>query len=169
VKIRSICLGLAASWPVDSASVRLAGDFLARASRRFGEADVEVQTTRLALTPFAEIGPPDDARWVIPFARDLEAACKQHDIGFTSIGPIRWGRLGPEAGRRYADALAEALIATDQINGSIETTNGGRASGGAALSASAIFAFAPSPSAVRASRSFPPGTTRMDRPASPSG
>jgi uncharacterized protein len=140
VKIRSICLGLAASWPVDSAGVRLAGDFLALASRRFGEANIEVQTTRLALTPFAEIGPPDNARWVIPFARDLEAACKQHGIGFTSIGPIRWGRLGPEAGRRYAEALADAMIATDQINGSIEATNGGRASGGAALAAGELAA-----------------------------
>jgi uncharacterized protein len=140
VKIRSICLGLEASWPVATADVRLAGDFLARAARRFGEADIEVQTTRLALTPFAEIGPRDDARWVIPFARDLEAACKQHGISFTSIGPIRWGRLGPEAGRRYAAALGDAMIATDQINGSIETTNGGGASGGAALAAGELIA-----------------------------
>ena len=140
MKIRSICLGLDATRRVDTAAVRRAGDFLSMAARRFGEAGIEVQTTRLALSPFAEAGPPDDAGWVLPFARELEAACKEHGIGFTSIGPIRWGRLGPEAGRRYAAALADAMIATDQINGSIETTNGSLASGGAALAAGQIVA-----------------------------
>lgn len=140
VKIRSICVGLQATWPVDTAAVRMAGDFLSGAARRFGEAGIEVQTTRLALSPFAEAGQSADAGWVLPFARDLEAACKEHGIGFTSIGPIRWGRLGPEAGRRYAEALADAMIATDQINGSIETTNGGLPSGGAALAAGQLVA-----------------------------
>jgi uncharacterized protein (UPF0210 family) len=138
VKIRSICLGLAASWPLDTAAIRLAGEFLANAARRFGEAGIEVQTTRVALSPFAEIGPPDDASWVLPFALDLEAACKENGIGFTSIGPIRWGRLGPEVGRRYAAVLTDAMVATDQINGSIETTNAGLPSGGAALAAGQI-------------------------------
>jgi len=140
VKIRSICVGMAASWPVDTAAVQLAGQFLARAARRYDDAGIEVQTTRLALSPFAEAGPLDDVSWVLPFARDLEAACQEHGIGFTSIGPIRWGRLGPEAGRLLAGALADAMIATSQINGSIETTNGGLPSGGAALAAGALVA-----------------------------
>ena len=140
MKIRSICAGLAASWPVDTAAVRMAGDFLSVAVQRFADAGIEVQTTRLALSPFAELGAPDDAGWVVPFARELDAACKEQGIGFTSIGPIRWGRLGPEAGRRYAAALADAMVATDQINGSIEATNGGVPSGGAALAAGALVA-----------------------------
>ena len=74
----------------------MAGEFLAAAARRFAEDGVEVQTTRLALSPFAEVGRPDDASWVLSFARDLEAACQEHGIHFTSIGPIRWGRVGPE-------------------------------------------------------------------------
>jgi uncharacterized protein (UPF0210 family) len=77
---------------------------------------------------------------VLPFARALEDACKEQAIGFTSIGPIRWGRLGPEAGQRYAEALGEALVATEQINGSIEATNAGRPSGGAALAAGRLIA-----------------------------
>ena len=40
---------------------------------------------------------PDDTSWVLSFARDLEAACQEHGIHFTSIGPIRWGRVGPAA------------------------------------------------------------------------
>jgi uncharacterized protein (UPF0210 family) len=140
VKIRSICVGLEASQPLDAAAIRMAGDVLSVAARRFSEAGIEVQTTRLALSPFAEAGPRDDAGWVLPFARHLEAACKEQGIGFTSIGPIRWGRLGPEAGRRYAAALADAMISTDQINGSIETTNGSLPSGGAALAAGQLVA-----------------------------
>jgi uncharacterized protein (UPF0210 family) len=140
VKIRSICVGLTAAWPVDPAAIRLAGDFLSAAARRFADGGIEVQTTRLALSPFAEVGPTDDASWVVPFARELEAACKEHGIGFTSIGPIRWGRVGPEAGRRLAVALTDALVATDQINGSIETTNGGLPSGGASLAAGQLVA-----------------------------
>src|SRR3954451_9269097 len=140
VKIRSICVGIDASWPLDAAAIQQAGALLARATTVFGEAGVAVQTTRLALSPFAEAGPADDASWVVPFARALEAACREHGIFFTSIGPIRWGRLGPEAGRRYADALADAIVATEQINGSIETTNAGRPSAGAALAAGRLIA-----------------------------
>lgn len=140
MKIRSICVGVPATRPVDTAALRTAGQLLASAGRRFAEAGVEVQTTRLALSPFAEAGPLDDAGWVVPFARDLETACRDHGIGFTSIGPIRWERLGPEAGGRYAAALTDALVATGQINGSIETTNGGIPSGGAALAAGRLVA-----------------------------
>src|SRR5690242_14056004 len=97
VKIRSICVGVTAAWPVDRDAVRTAGGFLSAAGSRFADAGIEVQTTRLALSPFAEAGPVDDVSWVVPFARELEVACKEHGIGFTSIGPIRWGRVGPEA------------------------------------------------------------------------
>jgi uncharacterized protein (UPF0210 family) len=140
VKIRSICIGIDAAWPLDTAAVRAAGAFLARAATAFGETGVEVQTTRLALSPFAEAGPRDDASWVLPFAHDLEAACQESGIGFTSIGPIRWGELGPEAGQHYASALGEAMAVTSQINGSIEATSGGRPSGGAALAAGTLIA-----------------------------
>jgi uncharacterized protein (UPF0210 family) len=140
VKIRSICVGLDAAWPVERAAVQAAGSFLTRAAARFADHGIEVQTTRLALSPFAEIGAADDPSWVVPFSRELEAACKESGIGFTSIGPIRWGTLGPAAGERYAQALGDALVATEQISGTIETTNGGLPSGGAALAAGRIVA-----------------------------
>src|SRR5215210_5106400 len=109
VKIRSICVGIDAAWPLDTEAIGAAGALLSWAATLFGEAGIEVQTPRLALSPFAEAGPADDASWVTPFALALQDACKQEGIGFTSIGPIRWGRLGPEAGRRYASALADAM------------------------------------------------------------
>ena len=140
MKIRSICVGMAASRPLDAAAIAHAGSFLAAAAQRFGEAGIEVQTTRLALSPFAELGPADDDSWVVPYARDLEAECRANGIAFTSMGPIRWSRLGPEAGGRYAAALADALVATEQINGTIETTYDGRPSGSAALAAGQLVA-----------------------------
>jgi uncharacterized protein (UPF0210 family) len=140
VKIRSICVGINATWPLDADAVTQAGAFLALAAARFADAGIEVQTTRIATSPFAEIGPLDDAGWVVPFALALEAACQAVEVGFTSIGPVRWGSLGPEAGQRYAAALGDALVATQQINGTIETVADGRPSGGAALAAGRVIA-----------------------------
>jgi uncharacterized protein (UPF0210 family) len=138
VKIRSICVGVDATWPLDTAPIKQAGDFLSRAVQRFGEAGIEVQATRLALSPFAEALGADGAARVPLFARDLEAACQEQGIGFTSMGPIRWDVLGPEAGRRFASALGEAMVATTQINATIEPIRDGRPSGGAALAAGQI-------------------------------
>jgi uncharacterized protein (UPF0210 family) len=140
VKIRSICAGLGATWPLDTAAVERAGAFLAAASARFADAGVEVQTTRIATSPFAEAGPADDAAWVVSFATALEAACQQVGVGFTSMGPVRWGTLGPAAGERYASALGDALVATQQVNGTIEAVAEGRPSGGAARAAGRIIA-----------------------------
>lgn len=140
MKIRSICVGVDATWPLDRASVTAAGRFLARASERFTQSGIEVQTTRLALSPFAEAGPPDDASWVVPFAQELEAACGEQQIAYISLGPVRWGVLGAEAGARYAAALGDALIATRQVSGSVEVASGGKLSGGAALAGGQIIA-----------------------------
>jgi len=140
VKIRSICVGLDAVWPLDTGAIRRAGAFLGRAAARFADAGYEVQTTRIATSPFAEAGPPDDATWVVPFASALESSCQDAGVGFTSIGPVRWGALGPEAGTRYAAALGDALVATTQINGTVEPIAAGRPSGGAALAAGRIVA-----------------------------
>ncbi|MGE3267316.1 MAG: DUF711 family protein [Chloroflexota bacterium] len=140
MKIRSICFGAQSSSAVDRTMVQEAGRFLGAAAARFAEAGFEVQTTRLALTPFAEAGPPDSAAWVPGYARELEDACQQEDIAFVSIGPVRWSVLGPETGHQYASALADAMVVTTSINGTVETTVNGRPSGGAALAAGRVMA-----------------------------
>jgi uncharacterized protein (UPF0210 family) len=140
VKIRSICVGIDASWPLDITSVQRAGRFAAQAQARFEAAGHEVQTTRIALSPFAELRPADDPSWVIDFAREFDTAAFAAGIAFVSIGPVRWAVLGAEQGRRYADALAEALIATEHVNGSIEVAGDGRLFGGAARAGGEIIA-----------------------------
>jgi uncharacterized protein (UPF0210 family) len=138
VKIRSICVGIDASWPLDTASVQRAGRFAAAAQARFDAAGYDVQTTRIATSPFAGLRPAEDPAWVVDFARALDAAAFAEGIGFVSIGPVRWGTVGADQGRRYAGALAEALIATEHVNGSIETAGAGRLFGGAARAAGEI-------------------------------
>lgn len=138
MKIRSICVGIDASWPLDLAAVQRAGDFAAQARARFEVAGYEVQTTRIATSPFAELRPTDDPSWTVDFARAIDAAALAEGVGFVSIGPVRWARLGAEQGHHYAAALAEALIATEHVNGSVETTGDGRLFGGAAKAAGEI-------------------------------
>lgn len=140
MKIRSVCLGVESGPTVDAAGIARAGRFLARAAEQLTAAGFEVQTTRLALTPFAEAGPRDDATWVPGFARQLEDTCKRQGISFISMGPIRWGVVGPAAGQRYAEALGEAMVGTEAVNGTIEAVVNGRPSGGAALAAGRIMA-----------------------------
>lgn len=140
MKIRSICVGIDATLPLDTSQVERAGRFAAAAQARFEGAGIEVQTTRLALSPFAEAGSPDDASWVVPFAREFDAAGPAAGLRYLSMGPIRWLRLGPESGQRYAAALTEALIATENVNGSIETVSDARMSGGAARTSGQIIA-----------------------------
>ena len=102
----------------------MAGEFLAAAARRFAEDGVEVQTTdwRSRRSP-RSAGPTTRPGSSRSHATSKRPARSMASI--TSIGPIRWGRVGPEAGRRHAAARSPTLVATDQINGSIETTNGG--------------------------------------------
>jgi uncharacterized protein (UPF0210 family) len=138
VKIRSICVGIDATWPLAAATIQQAGRFLASAQARFVDAGIEVQTTRLALSPFAELRPASESSWVVPNARELDATAADAGIGYVSMGPVRWGRLGAEAGQSYASALADALIATEHVNASIETAADGRLYGGAARAAGQV-------------------------------
>jgi uncharacterized protein (UPF0210 family) len=140
VKIRSICAGIDATWPLDRVTVLQAGRFAASAQARFEAAGIEVQTTRLALSPFADARPGDDVSWVVPFAQELDAVAEEAGITYVSVGPIRWGSLGAEAGHRNAEALTDAIIATRNVNGSIETAADGRLFGGAARAAGRVIA-----------------------------
>src|SRR6266536_4550242 len=62
-----ICIGIDATWPLATATVQQAGRFAASAQARFQDAGYEVQTTRLALSPFAELRSDDEPSWVVPF------------------------------------------------------------------------------------------------------
>ena len=140
MKVRSIAVGIDAGWPLPLHRIAEAGRFLRAAVQRYEQDGVDVQTTRLVLSPFAELRPEDDPSWAVSMARDLDAACLEQGVEFVSIGPVRWRRLAPERARAYAEALPELIAGTDHISASIETASDGRFSGGAAIAAGAVVA-----------------------------
>ena len=138
MKVRSIAVGIDAAWPLPLDAIARVGRFLRAAVGRFEQAGLAVQTTRLVLSPFAELRPDDDPGWAVAMARDLDAACLEQGVEFVSIGPVRWARLGAERARAYAAALPELIGGTEHISASIETAADGRLSGGAALAAGSV-------------------------------
>ena len=55
MKIRSITYFLNPGWPLSETKLRKAGEFLAHATAAYTSAGYEVQTTRLATTPFPKV------------------------------------------------------------------------------------------------------------------
>ncbi len=140
MKVRSIAVGIEAGWPLPLDAIASVGRFLRAAVRRCEQAGIVVQTTRLVLSPFAELHLGDGPRWAVAMARELDAACLEQGIEFVSIGPVRWSRLGPERAQAYAGVLPELIAGTEHVSASIETAAEGRLFGGAALAAGAVVA-----------------------------
>lgn len=139
MRIRTVTLGVDAAWPLRP-SVPAIGRFLRTARDRFLAAGVEVQTVRLALSPFAELRPDAPPDWVLEMARELEAASSAEEIGYISLGPVRWGRLAPEVARAYADVLPELIRTTRTVSAAIETAADGVLHASAALAAGRVIA-----------------------------
>jgi hypothetical protein len=86
MKIRSITYFLDPGWPLDESKLRKAGEFLANASAAFTSAGYEVQTTRLATTPFPKIlkGKVDETP---RFAQKISKMLKQIGVVYAALGP----------------------------------------------------------------------------------
>ena len=138
MRIRSVTLGIDATWPLGP-NVRQAGRFLREARARFEASGVTVQTVRLALSPFAELRPDAEPTWALELARRIEAACADEEIGYVSLGPVRWGRLGAAAAA-YAELLPELIGTTETVFVAIETAADGVLHGPAALAAGRVTA-----------------------------
>jgi uncharacterized protein len=138
VRIRSVTLGIDATWP-PGREVEQAGRFLRQARARFEDRGVVVQSVRLALSPFAEQEAGSGPGSAVRMARDLEAACREQDIGYVSLGPVRWSRLGSTA-QAYADALPELVSATELVFVALETAADRVVHGPAARAAGRVIA-----------------------------
>ena len=137
MRIRSVTLGVDATWPLGP-NVGLAGRFLREARARFEASGVTVQTVRLALSPFAELRPNAEPTWALALARQIEAACADEEIGYVSLGPVRWGHLGTAAA--YAEVLPELIGTTETVFVAIESAADGMLHGPAALAAGRVTA-----------------------------
>lgn len=105
MKIRSIT---AFTNPIqDADSIARLGRFTREAAQRFVQAGYEVQTTRLATTPFPQMLP--DETMLIPAVKKLEAESTAHGFGYLSLGCA-----APDNLRAYA-LIPEILTATQNV------------------------------------------------------
>ena len=138
MRIRSVTLGIDATWP-PGREVEQAGRFLREARARFEDRGLVVQSVRLALSPFAELEAGSGPGSAVRMAVDLEVACREQEIGYVSLGPVRWSRLG-SAAQAYADALPELVAATELVFVALETAADGVVHGPAARAAGRVIA-----------------------------
>lgn len=108
MKIRSITYFCNPGWPLDEKKLRLAGAFLAEAKTAFEEAGYEVQTTRLATTPFPKLlsGKVDKT---VDLARTLSLLLPEIDVAYAALGPAL-----PEVPDSYP-VIPEAIAASENI------------------------------------------------------
>ncbi len=86
MKIRSITYFCNPGWPLDDAKLRMAGDFLNQAKTAYEAAGYEIQTTRLATTPFSqELGLRIEE--TPHLAEAVEGMLKEIGVAYASLGP----------------------------------------------------------------------------------
>ena len=87
MKIRSITGFMDPGWPPDAARLDTVAAAVADARTAYAQAGYEVQTTRLATTPFPDWLPELNEDAAVEAAQALEAAALERDFGYISLGP----------------------------------------------------------------------------------
>jgi uncharacterized protein len=108
MKIRSITYFINPGWPLDESKLRKAGEFLAQATAAYTSAGYEVQTTRLATTPFPKIlnGRVEETPLL---AQKMSAMLKQIGVAYAALGPALI-----ESPASYS-VIPEAIAAAENI------------------------------------------------------
>ncbi len=115
MNIRSITAFVDAAYPLQSNPVATAGEAV-RALREALTADgVTVQTTRLAIQPFAAALGDQGPGKALDLAKDLQAISFVHEFDYIALGPVRLS--DPPT---YFEALPDVLRETDNVFASIE-------------------------------------------------
>ncbi len=104
MKIRSITYFTNIGWPIKEEKVNEAGLFLFAAKNEFEKAGFEVQTTRLATTPFPTILGTDLIGLLPRMAQKLDGMLASHSIDFASLGPATYDV--PESYELVSDAIS---------------------------------------------------------------
>lgn len=106
MKIRSITYFCNPRLPLRAEVLQEAGAFLRLARTAYQEAGYEVQTTRLATTPFPEWVGEAGLSTLPRVAHEVEMLTGQLEIGYVSLGPA-----SPQVPRSY-EVIPEAIAAT---------------------------------------------------------
>jgi uncharacterized protein len=111
VKIRAVTLGLDLPAPaVDTAPLRAAADFLKHARGAFGEAGLEVQTTRAAGPDLAATLARLDGGAALPsWAWQTEAAARSAGIEYLSFGRI------PSSAHAFVEQHMASILAAGEV------------------------------------------------------
>jgi uncharacterized protein len=108
MKIRSITYFFNPGWPPDEAKMRSAGSFLSAAKHAFENAGFEVQTSRLATTPFSHLlgRRIKEAPY---YAEAMETMLSHIDVAYASLGPAF-----PDVPGSY-EIIPEAIAVTKNV------------------------------------------------------
>lgn len=87
MKIRSITYFINPGWPLDEDALKQAGSFIAAVRPTYQVAGFEVQSVRLATTPFPYIVPSLKRDEVISMAKALEITAGDLGFEYVSLGP----------------------------------------------------------------------------------
>lgn len=127
MKIRSVTYFLNPKYPLDENALRKAGEFLARAKAAYENAGYEVQTMRLATTPFPKLL-NGDVKKLPQIAQDLAKILLQINVAYASLGPALIDFPGsyeiiPEAISAGENIFFSGVIADKQNGISLQAIN----------------------------------------------
>ncbi|MCS6801693.1 MAG: DUF711 family protein [Chloroflexota bacterium] len=126
MRLRAITLGISITPQTLETTVAKSAAFLARSAAAFRAGGFEVDTLRLTTQPVDEA--LDDPGALVELARRLEAAALAAGVDYAALGPARLA--SPAAPLAWGDALADALLATERLFGSVQI---GHAEGGVSV------------------------------------
>lgn len=108
MKIRSITYFFNPGWPPDETKMHAAGKFLSEAKQLFDSSGYEVQTTRLATTPFSYLL-GDNIKTAPFFAKSIETLLDQINVDYAALGPAF-----PDVPDSY-EIIPDAISHTEKI------------------------------------------------------
>lgn len=118
MKIRSITAFADIEYPLGTGAISLLGEALRETKNALAAQGYEVQTTRIATSPFPETFLGAGPGMVVDFAKDLAALAFVHEIDYISLGPVRL--IDPAS---FIDVIPEVLKATENVFATVEVAN----------------------------------------------
>jgi len=109
MKIRSITYFCNPQYPLDEKVLQKAGKFLSKAKSAYEAAGYEVQTVRLATTPFPKLLGTDNVSKLPEYTKQISDIAQGLDIGYVSLGPAL-----PDMPRSY-EVIPDAIFVSKNI------------------------------------------------------
>ncbi|MBI3538617.1 MAG: DUF711 family protein, partial [Chloroflexi bacterium] len=131
MNIRSLTGFLSVTDPFTENSLRALGELVRTARVIFSDAELPLQTARVATQSISEISPRD----LSAFARTLEAACQTHAIDYAALGALQAD--ANNAPLALVDAIPDAIRATKNIFASVQIATRARGINLAAIQSTA--------------------------------